>query len=803
MKNFTIHSFFLLLVLLLGVTSVQSQSFVVDLKMATDAEYPDNNMIGFKSKTATGFTHHKAFVNENASGKYDFTILPGNSLSDTILVKDVNLLEMMPSIPKYVKSDPYLSFITLLNQEWNRIQVKFNSKAVTAKGSGTEKNVVTRVDVSNNCLAKGLWEILFFTNESNNDVLYFQCWFDFPDGVYNELFKKRNGVAIGQYDAMLKSYSHEKTQRIDLNKLRKVTSEKAIAFNGQNNELYPLKGERETKAKNIIYPSTVTSINDLLTDKTTFATFAAPGRYTKSDPRKTELSRFQKLNKATLGQTVSTNAGKTATNEFQLFFSDNTGGKSTKLVIGGLQLDKLPVLSTANLHKGWQRPMGVSNHSFYNSADDINGASSLQNPYFAFLIDENGNWVDSHDVGIDGVLLYRDEADPNKVNLFILAFERHAFVGHFVFDIPKAATPASGSTDADKKLIFSGDMRARLVEHDWDVTTADGKTLDPRTRFRVRLRFGFNYTYNQHLSFGARIRTGSANEQQSPHVTLGALENANLPIGLDRAFVKYNLKGLNAWAGKNSWPFYSHDDLFITQDISPEGLYGEYMVNANKNLTIKPSGGFFIINSSGKSLKRDRTLRAAQLLATQKSSHTELNVSTGFFQMDSLGNTPDGTASFPVNYHLSVTNAKFTYFMQKLPISIAGNLMKNLAELSGTEIKANNHQDQKTGYTATLELGQLKAAKDFLFSVTYAHIEKYAVLDYFAQDDWMRWGFSGGAGGTRGSNFKGFEFRAGYSFGPKCNLIARAYFIDGIAPNKPGAVLETNNRFRLDMNIGF
>lgn len=787
------------------------KTYVATLQTATDAVYPHNNMIGFKSKLDGRFTHRMVLITENAAGRFDFTILPGNADSDTLYVKDVDLLEFMPSIPDYVKKDPYLSYLAVLNQEWNRIQVRFNNKLFQAKGLGTEQQAISRVDIANNCLAKGLWEILAFTTENGNDLLYFQCWFDFPEELYNRQFFKRNGVDISKYDDMLKNYSHRKGEPVNLNALRKVNSEIPISFVMLNQEYYPLKGERETKLKNIIFPGTVASINDFLTDNTTYATFAAPGQYTRTDPRKTQLSHFQQLQKAQLLQTTSANAAATTTSELQLFFADNAKKKSLRYVIGGLQLDKLPVLNAGNLHKGWQRPMGIGNHSFYSAYDDLLTASSAQNPYFSFLLDENGQWLDSHEIGIDGILMYRDEAEPAKVHALILSFERHSFVGHLVFDLPSitplpiaATTTPKPNDEANKKLTLYGDMRSRLVEHDWNVTTQDGKTLDPRTRLRLRLRFGFNYQYSPALSFGGRIRSGSSNEQQSPHITLGSNESANIPIGLDRAFIRYSSRGFTAWMGKHTFPFYTHDDLFVTSDISPEGFYASYEYKAGSAWKLKPAVAYFIINSTGKSFRRDRTMKAMQLHANYRPGKNELNLSTGLFVIDSMGNTPDGTQTFLVNYQESFSSLRFTYGAWKIPVSIAGNVMLNLAKLNdNTNVVGNDHQNETTGYSATFEIGKLKAAKDYLLSVTYAHVEKYSVLDYFAQDDWMRWGFSGGAGGTRGSNFKGLELRAAYAFGPNLNLVARTYLIKGIAPNKPEATLETNNRFRLDLNVAF
>jgi hypothetical protein len=412
------------------------KSYSITLKTATDSDYPNNNMIGFKSRFNGVFSHKEALIIENENGTYDFEVFPNNGESDTLRVNNVNLLEFMPTIPNHVKTDNYLSFLAVLNQEWNRIEVKFNPKLFSAQGNGTEKNVITRFDIANNCLKKGLWEILTFTTENGNDSLYYQSWFDFPDSLYNQLFFKRNGVSIEKYDDMLKNYSHEKGKKVNLLALRQVKSEKNSVFQNLNEAYYPLKGERETKLKNIIYPKTIQSINDFLTDKTSFATFAPPGQYTRADPRKTQLSRFQHLDKVVLLQTVSNNAQATFAHEIQFFYSDRAKTTATQYVIGGLELDKLPILNAENLHKGWQRPMGISNHSFYNDYDHFIANSSAENAYFSFLLNEKGEWIDSHEVGIDGILLYRDESDVSKIHAFILAFERHSFVGHTVFDMP-------------------------------------------------------------------------------------------------------------------------------------------------------------------------------------------------------------------------------------------------------------------------------------------------------------------------------------------------------------------------------
>jgi hypothetical protein len=364
-----------------------------------------------------------------------------------------------------------------------------------------------------------------------------------------------------------------------------------------------------------------------------------------------------------------------------------------------------------------------------------------------------------------------------------------------------SAQTSQQTTENEKKLNFYGDARFR-IESDWGVINSAGDTMDTRHRTRTRTRLGFTYDYNSNLSFGGRLRAGAPDDQQSPHVTFGN-EFEYLPVGLDRAYIKYTYKNITAWTGKNTFPFYYQDELFWDEDVSLDGIYAGYQIqNIESTVKIKPSLGMFFISSAGTPFDKDQTLLAGQLHVNSKKDKLELNAASGIFYMDSLGNLPDGAHTFAVDYHLSVSSVRVTYNTATLPITFGANVMQNFATLDDSTIVANQHEYETLGYDIILEVGKLKTAKDYLIALTYAHIEKYSVVDYFAQDDWLRWGFSG-ASGTRSSNFKGFEIRIAYAFGPKCNIMARTYFVEGIAENTIGSVIETNNRFRLDMNIGF
>ena len=130
-------------------------------------------------------------------------------------------------------------------------------------------------------------------------------------------------------------------------------------------------------------------------------------------------------------------------------------------------------------------------------------------------------------------------------------------------------TPVPVNTFWDK-IKFNADLRTR-TEYDWMNITAAGDTNDNRLRLRTRARFGFAYQYNDKVEFGMRLRAGNAADQQSPHVSFGTPgESAPIGLAFDKAYIKVNYKGLWATTGKNTYPFYYHNELFWDEDVTPE-----------------------------------------------------------------------------------------------------------------------------------------------------------------------------------------------------------------------------------------
>lgn len=409
------------------------------VKEMTDAAYPDNPDMDGRSKFWDKYEHHKVQIDSNNATDFTVTFFPSNKFSDTLKIEHVNLLDFMPTVPNYITSN-YLKYIGIINSEWNRQQVKFvKNQFYTAKNKEEGKKTV-RVDLARNCLNSTLWEIITYTNEDGKQKSMYHGWFKFPLALYEKLFNEKNKgkLVFNDYKDHLINWKTPETKVIDLSKLRTIDNEWQLKFKNYNNEMYPLTNARKGKYKDIVYPPKPTSINQLLNDSTTFATFAYPGFYAKAQPRPTTLSMLGIPKKVILRKTSSKNNDGKTYYEFDITFARNTDTTYlTKVVIGGIQIDSLPKLALNDYNNALKMPMGIGNHAFYETYNYCNSHPSDTNPYYGFILDSKNNWVDSHFFGVDGPLIYRDIDNPEIIHFWLLSFERQAMVTHLSFKIPE------------------------------------------------------------------------------------------------------------------------------------------------------------------------------------------------------------------------------------------------------------------------------------------------------------------------------------------------------------------------------
>ena len=400
--------------------------WIIQLDELSDNDYPSNPDISIRHSKATEPQYSQLDLIRNIDSTFSFTFIPKNN-QDTIILNHINLMEWIPTACKNVKQNDYLTEIALVNQEWNRHQVKFTEGEFEIKSNNPYQ--IKRIDLARNCLNAYLWEIITYAEEDGKLKPFYHAWFNFPKDLYAQLFEQRNGLDYNHYKNELEEWIDPESKPIDFNQLRTVTSEKEVKFKNLNDQEYPLIGERKKKYPNILYPKNTTVINDFLTDSTEFATFSPPGFYNPKDPRKTKLS-WLKYPTKIIYRTIDTNIF-----ELEVDYLNTDSTKTTKLIISGLSKNDLPTLSEKDINKGWMNSMGFGNHTFYETYDHCLANCSKNSTYFAVLVDEHNKWLDSHYVGIDGPLLYWDKNNPNLLHLWILSFERHAFVGHYLIEI--------------------------------------------------------------------------------------------------------------------------------------------------------------------------------------------------------------------------------------------------------------------------------------------------------------------------------------------------------------------------------
>lgn len=374
---------------------------------------------------------------------------------------------------------------------------------------------------------------------------------------------------------------------------------------------------------------------------------------------------------------------------------------------------------------------------------------------------------------------------------------RIAFAGVILWTAAARYAAAEIALGDGNKLKVHGDMRFR-VESDWDSMQSNGAKREDRDRTRMRFRLGFNYAYDEHYTVGGRVRSGAALDQQSPHQTFGD-EFETKGFNIDKAFIQGAWGPGSVWAGKNGFPFWTQNELFWDEDVNPEGIGATCAIPLGKTpLKLKPALGYFVLEGSGSSNRwKDKAgMAAGQLALDAALAPADLTFAAGLYAFKDNTSTVDTTLA-DLSYNLWVLGAKATLKGLPKPLSLGLDWMRNAKTYSATLFNG----DQKTGYVVSLNLGRLKEKRDWLLGYYYAHIEKYAVVARFAQDDWLRWG---SATDTRSSNFKGHEFRLAYAIGPSWNIVSRLYLVDALRPEgATSAAREDGKRFRLDLNIGF
>lgn len=417
-----------LFIILIVVFSSTNENTVMEFQVREfeDDEYPSNPDFGFRSSGYQEDFFKKGVLTQNEKSLYNLEFQTNEGGS--IILNNIDLSTWVPSIPDKFQENNYLTQISLVNQEWNRNQVAFCGNEFF-----TDFSKIKRIDLARNCLNSYLWEVLVYTEEGKRILPYAHGWFNFPKQVYQELFFDINQRPFDEFAEYLEQWKSPESKEIKREAIRKEIEAMPVDYEDLSDGMYPLSGERAKKLGEILAPKVFSTMRDLQTDSTLFATFVPPGVYNKSSPRKTELGRIFYLDTVMLRKSEQAE-NDILLHEIEMTFSDKRRTRITKLIIGGLDFAELKELDEKDAHNGWQNSMGFGNHTFYENYSEHIKATPKSNPYYSYLADENDKWLDNHDIGIDGPLLHFDNKSKNKLHIWLLSFERHALVGHYALE---------------------------------------------------------------------------------------------------------------------------------------------------------------------------------------------------------------------------------------------------------------------------------------------------------------------------------------------------------------------------------
>lgn len=374
------------------------------------------------------------------------------------------------------------------------------------------------------------------------------------------------------------------------------------------------------------------------------------------------------------------------------------------------------------------------------------------------------------------------------------------FLVFFVVFFPSAFLANNDSIS--NQLNTFADFRFR-VEQDWDSKKSNGNYRDNRTRFRYRARLGFTYTYNHWASFGVRLRTGNPIKQQDPQITLGtgAKEFGTVPISFEKLYFKGQVKGFELSLGKFDFPFYKNNELFWSDNVFPEGISLKKKISLNSTIINKlnVTTSHFIVSSSGKTLDKDGFFQGYQLHTSMFSDR--FNIFPSFYYFKNIENIPDGAGTYLIDYSIFHVGTKTTLTTNS-KLMFEFDYYYNLNNYNKNDSITNSFKNEKTGYTTALSYGKLKNKGDWQAKITYNFFQRYAAVDFFAQNDWARWDYSNyNSPDGRLTNFQGIEIVGGYMLENKISLKVKYYIVEQLKAY--GISKENGNRIRFDIDIKF
>ena len=412
-----------------------ASSMNLPLREFSTAEYPEDP--AERSLMNSRYRQRTLTLIQKDERHFDFVLESKDPAVAKIVFKNVDAGLFATSQPEWTRQHEGNQLIALIDREWSRQQVSFkkgNPHLEVTGGDGYEATNIFTADLAKNCLNAGLWEIQLTFQERNNKALYYHAWFTFPLGHYRKLVEANSGIVYSKFWRRLEHWVNPAGATLDLAGLRKTVSERTPAAVFPRSERVFAGGEQKRKMR-CVTAENIRTWGDYFDGRDVcFATFIKPGRYSVQHPWKHQYWRIGDYQRTILRDVISP-VGTNVLQELELVFRDTRTGETNRLFIGGFDAAQLPQLPIADYSKGFYRPMGISVPPFFQAYEELEANLPWKSPYYSFIVDSKDAWINHHELSVDGPVMHRDEKDPNLLHLYLLSYERHALVAHFLIPL--------------------------------------------------------------------------------------------------------------------------------------------------------------------------------------------------------------------------------------------------------------------------------------------------------------------------------------------------------------------------------
>ena len=414
------------------------KTMTVSVQEFTPEAYPDNPAT--LSQFHGQYSHPHVTIQQNKDKSFDLVFLPGNDKSAKIVFKKVDVGLMTPSVPNWVKDNKALTRIALTDRQWNRQQVSFkpgNRHLQVIGGDGVEQKLY-QAHLAKNCLNAGLWEVLLYVQENHKKRLIYQGWFTFPLGYYKTVFEENTGFSYWPHAHYLEHWFTPESVQVDLEKLRRVVKTYPLVLTQDMDEKIAVGGEQINKKKNIISNNKIKTFKDYMKKDVSFSTFSPPGVYQKNKPWTHEYWRINHPVAAVLNTIKSPAKKKKAFQEVVITYSDDKPNQNddSYFYVSGFDLSHLPRLDPKHYAEGTLFLMGIGTPPLKQSYAALSKHLPSKSPVFSVFLNEKGEWINHHEGAIDGVILFVDKDKSNRLHMYLVSYERHAVVAHYVMILP-------------------------------------------------------------------------------------------------------------------------------------------------------------------------------------------------------------------------------------------------------------------------------------------------------------------------------------------------------------------------------